>query len=111
MRSGLVAIVSKEVVTEKQRKSLFKSSERLKCKDEFDLILYPHLWLTCALGVGLTGLPTPVIHDFCLPPRSVFSVVFEEAISCPVKASPAGGLVRIFERGVHRNQEDSGRCP
>lgn len=37
-------------------------------------------------------------------------MVFEEAISCPVKASPAGGLARIFERGVHRNREDSGRC-
>jgi hypothetical protein len=36
-------------------------------------------------------------------------VVFEEAISCPVKASPADGLARIFKRGVHRNQEDSGR--
>jgi hypothetical protein len=71
---------------------------------------YPHLWLPCTLGVGLTVLPTPVIHDFCLPPRSAFNVVFEEAISCPVKASPAGGFARMFERGVHRKQEDSDRC-
>jgi hypothetical protein len=74
-------------------------------------ISYPHLWLPCTLGVGLTGLPTPVIHDFCLPPRSAFNVVFEEAISCPVKASPPGGLGRIFERVLHRSQEDSGKYP
>jgi hypothetical protein len=33
-------------------------------------------------GVGRTGAPGPIIHDFCRdPPKSVFNVAFEESTS------------------------------
>lgn len=48
-------------------------------------------------GVGLILLAPPVIHDFCLPPRKAFKVLFDEATSFEVGGCVSGGL-RIFGR-------------
>jgi hypothetical protein len=44
-------------------------------------------------GVGRTGAPPPVIHDFCLaPPKRVFRVAFDESTSLSDGPSLSGGL-------------------
>jgi hypothetical protein len=57
-------------------------------------------------GVGRTTPAWPVIHDFCLPPIKVFSVVFAEATSFPVKAGtcPFGCGGRIVASVVASEQ-------
>jgi hypothetical protein len=56
-------------------------------------------------GVGRTGAPAVVIHDFCrAPPKNVFRVALEESTSLSDTAEdPAlsGGL-RILQEGLKR---------
>lgn len=52
-------------------------------------------------GVGRTGAPDPIIHDFCLAPlKSVFKVAFDESTSRSVTPGwrSLSGAVRIAQR-------------
>jgi len=49
-------------------------------------------------GVGRTFLELMFIHDFCLPPRKAFKVVFDETTSRSDRLS--GGRVRIMAMEV-----------
>jgi hypothetical protein len=51
-------------------------------------------------GVGRTGAPAPIIHDFCLaPPKRVLSVAFDESTSLSDRAgcpSLSGGRRIVY---------------
>lgn len=65
--------------------------------DSLKLSMRTHFWVNVvgtteafemlARGVGRTGVPAPIIHDFCRdPPNSVLSVAFEDSTSLSDRA-------------------------